>query len=252
MDASPNPFKAERETRAETCEEHGPYESVERIRGRWSGCKECGREAAEAERLAQIEAERESRINTWVHESGLVGRFLNTTFKSFNAETDGQREVLGICQAYAETFDHRVSGNLMLIGPCGTGKTHLLAAILMRVARRDRGAIKIATAREIIRRLRATWSRDVAESEDDVINEFGGVPLLAIDELGASFGSDAELVQLLDIIDLRYRYSLPTLVASNLSVPQLHEAIGDRIFDRLRENAQIVVMSWPSHREARA
>ena len=74
--------------------------------------------------------------------------------------------------------------------------------------------------------------------------------LLALDEVGASFGGEAEQVQLLDVIDLRYRLCRPTFIASNLPLAGIKDAIGERAFDRLREGAKVLQCNWPSHRGA--
>jgi acyl-CoA synthetase (AMP-forming)/AMP-acid ligase II len=100
----------------------------------------------------------------------------------------------------------------------------------------------------LIRTLRATWRRDSDSTEDEVINEFAYVPLLVIDEIGVGFGTEAEAAQLFDVIDRRYQARNPLVLISNLSVPDLREALGDRLFDRIREASQVVPFNWPSHR----
>lgn len=69
-----------------------------------------------------------------------------------------------------------------------------------------------------------------------------------LDDVGAGHGSEAELVQLLEIVDLRYRLEKPTVVLSNLVATALKPALGDRLYDRLREGATIKACNWASMR----
>lgn len=186
-------------------------------------------------------------------ECGLVGRYRQATFDTFEAPTPAHRTVREACREYAQTAEEGVGGNLMLLGPVGTGKTHLLAA-MARHLRLERAVMaKVATPRNIIKALRATWAKGSEQSEASVLAEYvEGSEVLMLDEAGLGFGSDGELVQLYDVIDGRYARNLPTVVASNLSAAAMKDTLGDRIFDRLRENATVYAMEWPSYRGRKA
>ena len=99
-----------------------------------------------------------------------------------------------------------------------------------------------------MREIRATWRRESQETEEAAIDRFANAGLLLLDEVGVGFGSDAELTQLYDVLDVRYQRCLPTALASNLGPAELRAALGERLFDRLRENAEVLVCDWPSHR----
>ena len=53
------------------------------------------------------------------------------------------------------------------------------------------------------------------------------------------------------VIDERYKRRRPTVVISNLTVPAVKEAIGDRLYDRLREGATVLACDWSSHRSVK-
>jgi DNA replication protein DnaC len=180
--------------------------------------------------------------------SGLRGRFAEATFGSFVCSNDAQPGVLAACRAFVEGLQRNEWRGLWLIGPPGTGKTHLGAAMVRSTIEARDMAARLFTAREIVRKLRATWKRDAGESEDDVIEDLAGVTLLVIDEIGVGFRTDAEAVQLFDVIDRRYQLKRPTVLLTNLAAPEVRQALGDRMYDRLRENSTVLVCSWPSHR----
>lgn len=220
------------------CTKHGAFGLAGR---QWiARCPECFREAEQA-------AVKRERRNELVRESCLVGRFKTATFDTFQCSSAAQRKVLAACREYVAELDPRVWRGLWLIGPPGTGKTHLGAAMVSAAIDRDIGGVML-TARDIVRELRATWKRDATESEDDVIQFYGTRPLLVIDEIGVGFGSEAEQLQLFDIVDMRYQLRRPTVVVSNLSVAKVRAVLGERLFDRLREGATVHVCDWKSAR----
>lgn len=248
------------------CTVHGPFVPHQIFRGRWTSCPACAEEA-EQRREAQAETERRcARIELRLLLSGLQGRFLAASFDGFEAPIPEQRRVLDECRAYIDSFaGHK--GGLTLIGKPGTGKTHLGSAMVNKLIREHDTAAMIFSGREIVRMLRSTWGGrpqpvlghyeslnfgnvDVRrpDTEEGMLHMLGTVPLLVIDEIGVQFGSDAETVQLFDVIDLRYKHELPTVVLSNLTGAELKKALGDRAYDRIREGSRLLACRWSSRR----
>lgn len=197
---------------------------------------------------AEARLARQTRRNKLMDASGIIGRYQVATFETFKDHTADQRRILEACRSFAENFRPDQGAGLFLVGPPGTGKSHLACAMVRAVIELHDLPAKIANARSIIRRLRATWRAGADEAEADVLEHLGRVPLLVIDEVGVGFGSEAERVQMLDLIDARYRLQHPTVVASNVRPDSLRDVLGDRAFDRLREGAKTLVFSGASHR----
>ena len=254
------------EARAAQCDAHGPYIARDLMRGPhrnpvWSRCPTCMQEK-EAEQRAQEEqkaAHQHAEQRRWLlSQCGAVGRFGEASFDSFQATTTEQQRVRAACRTFASDLEPDSGAGLILIGPPGTGKTLLLNAIVRHVAGERGMRSLVITARDLVRRVRATWRHrswepDVwgnrPETEEGVIEQLGSTThLLALDEVGASFGTEAEQTLLLDVIDMRYRLRRPTVVASNLALPAMRNAIGERSFDRLRDGAKVLLCTWPSHR----
>lgn len=242
--------------RDEACEKHGPYTSRNYYGRMWSGCATCSEENEIARKQEAERRVRQERAEAHMRLSGLEGRFMDASFDDFVTTTAAQDKVLTACREYAQTVDFSGGVGLWLIGPPGTGKTHLGSAMVRHVIQeRDRQAM-IYSGREIIRMLRATWGNRErgrgwdgrALTEEGVIDDLGRAALLVIDEIGVGFGSDSEHVQLFDVIDLRYKHRRPTVLLSNLPAKGLKEAMGDRVYDRLREGAQVLACNWDSHR----
>lgn len=245
----------ETKTEQRACDKHGPYEATHMFASHWTACRACERELEEVQRSRDEERARRELVDrkqALMGESGVMGRYLTASLDTYETKTEEQRRLVQACREYAAAFHRDQGGGLWLIGPPGTGKTHLGCAIVRAVIEQHARGARIVSARDIIRRLRDTWRRGSEETEAAVIDEYGCVSLLVLDEVGAGFGTDAEQLQMLDVLDRRYTLKRPTILLSNLNPPMLRAALGERAYDRLREDAKVLVCNWPSHRRARS
>lgn len=263
---SPKPSAADllrRETREDTCEKHGPF-TAERFLAIWSRCPKCTEEheqKTERDRL-EYEAQREARLfQQRIDATGIPPRFVGKYLRDFEAVSPQQKRVLQIVENYVSNFEATLKAGrcLMFLGGVGTGKTLLSTVMVQELLRVKRPAPEgycqlgftayYSTAIGVVRALRDTWRKDSSLSETDVLKKLSGVDLLVIDEIGVQFGSEAELTQLTELIDLRYRNVKPTIVISNLDLAGLERFLGARAVDRLRENGgSMVVFDWKSWR----
>ena len=229
------------------CDLHGAYTAMA-----WPGlnpeCPQCRDERVETQRRELKEQQARESHALALSSMNLRGRFCNTTFDNFEASTPEQRAALKTCRDFAAAFGRTQGDGLWLIGPPGTGKSHLGAAIGQAVRFQREEGVMVMTAREIIRALRDTWRPGSEYSESDMIDELGSVSLLVLDEVGVGFGSEGELTQLFDVLDRRYQLRRPTVLLSNLSPSMLKTTLGERLYDRLRDGVTVLACDWPSHR----
>ena len=101
---------------------------------------------------------------------------------------------------------------------------------------------------EMIREIRATWSRDAKETEQAVIDRFVGYPLLVLDEVGIQHGTEAEKITVFDVIKGRHESRKSTVLISNLNIDEVSKYLGNRAMDRLKSAGTIHVFSWGSYR----
>lgn len=236
-----------------TCEKHGDYESRNIISKIWSGCPTCSVEqkiVAEKEQAEAVEIERQRIWKIRMGEAGIPERFRNRTLASYKATNAGQKRALAFATEYAEQFE-RVSEtgrSAIFCGLPGTGKTHLAIGIALYIMT-QRKAAAFTTVQRMIRRIKDAWRKDSTESESDVIEMLVYPELLIIDEIGVQFGSEFEKNFMFDLLNERYEKRRPTVLLSNLTVPEIKAFLGDRIYDRLREDGgQCVSFDWASHR----
>lgn len=238
------------------CERHGPYRSdgwlLCGVRECWRPCPACSREAEQreaAEAARQRVEARQRRLERAIQRAAIPPRFADRTFEGYRAMSDAQRRALQAARAYAADFAaHRKAGKgLVFVGSTGTGKSHLACAILRAVVLQGFAGLYI-TALELIRMVRSTWRHRGDMTEQDAFAELESVDLLVIDEVGMQYGTEGEQVLVGEVLDRRYRLLAPTVVLTNQTPAGLAAYIGDRPFDRLREDSQWIVCDWESYR----
>lgn len=238
------------------CPRHGAYlATVRQLPGRkvlrtpCDGCRldlEAVRDAEHAELRRQ---EREQILVDRITQAGVPARFFGKRLADYKAENDGQRKVLALAQDYVTRFKyHRERGaSLVLAGQPGTGKSLLAHMVLQELAAKGYG-IKYVTAQAMTLAVRNTWGSDGEGREKAVLDELCEVTLLVIDEIGVQAGTESEKALLFQVVDRRYSDMLPTIFATNLAKEGFKEFVGDRVWDRLVENARWVPFTWESYR----
>jgi len=182
---------------------------------------------------------------------GVSKRFLGASIKDF------PRSIQKIVKNEKSFFVH---------GPCGTGKTHLLAAALRHniiehpytdgsdcntqlICRyqRDNWPTFIS-ALDMLLKIRNSFSGH-GESEDDYINKYArNVDVLFLDDLGVEKPTDWAISTLSVLIDRRYRNELTTYISSNYSLEQIAQRLGDRIASRIAGMCQVIHLTGDDRR----
>ena len=130
----------------------------------------------------------------------------------------------------ARRWADQPEGWLVLLGPNGTGKTHLAAAIAAhRVEAGDR--VAFATVPDLLDELRATFDPDSAERFDTLFRRLRDVDLLILDDLGAHQSSAWAQEKLYQLLNYRHLGRRPTVVTSDLELTRLEPRIASRLGD---------------------
>lgn len=138
--------------------------------------------------------------------------------------------------------------NVLIAGPCGTGKSHLAQAIGHAAARQGHDVI-FTTQTQLIGSLTAARAMGTYERRMQALAK---VPLLIIDDLGLKPLRTPQDEDLHDLIAERHE-RFATLMTSNLDFPEWGEAFPNRLLgaatiDRLRHGAYRLVLDGKSYR----
>lgn len=241
-------------TRQIACDVHGVFESRNFVGKIWSKCPACASEAAAARKTKEGADERAAQKGAWEEQIGracIPPRFADRTLKSYVAETPAQQYALAFATAYADDFDAvlKTGRCALFVGNVGTGKTHLAAGIALRLMRRDNRCVLFSSVMQAVRSIKDTWGKGGALSESQAIAALVRPDLLILDEVGVQFGSKTEELLMFEILNERYCARKPTLLMSNLPLDEVKDYLGERIFDRLREDGgEAVAFGWESYR----
>ena len=169
-------------------------------------------------------------------------RFISKSLENYETKTQWQKEAKATIQNYIDHLDENLTTgrNIIMIGSVGTGKTHLSISLLKAVI--DNGGLGMfTTAGDIFMNIRNTWQANSDKSTLDVTQRFCDMDFLVIDEIGVQRGTDNEREILFSILNERYNYFRPTVLLSNLPIDGVRGYIGERIYDRLKENGGLLI-----------
>lgn len=184
--------------------------------------------------------ERKQKYERYFSFSTLGKRFNGKTFDNFNASAETATALKKAKQFVNKTInatsDEERAQGLILIGPVGTGKSHLAAATFNGL--KESKACIFVNVPELLERIRASYSSKSNESEDDIISAVKQCDVLILDDIGAERhkgDDDWATEKLFTIIDFRYRNMRPIFGTTNCTPDSLEDKIGPRIMSRLRE-----------------
>ena len=135
------------------------------------------------------------------------------------------------------TMEHP-SGFVLLAGPYGCGKSHLLVAAINAAVKNSKTALYIDSAR-MLSAIRSTFGNRDKTTELMVMDRFSQVRVLAIDELDRVGGTDWAEATLFQIINNRYNSaahgtslnSRLTFMATNSQFKELDGFLQSRLQD---------------------
>jgi DNA replication protein DnaC len=166
-----------------------------------------------------------------------------------------REDVLMWAKAFAA--DPAGARSLLLLGPTGTGKTHhaygaVRAATSVALPTRAGGYRPPRWVAMTYAELTATLRpRGRDYDPEAVLEKYRRTELLFIDDLGAAKATEFVEEATYRLINGRYEDMRPGIFTTNLALPELKDAIGDRIASRLAETCIRVVLEGPDRRRTK-
>ncbi len=119
-----------------------------------------------------------------------------------------------VAEAFAREYPQVDQTGLLLMGPCGVGKTHLAVAVLKAACAKGASALYY-DYRELLKQIQASYNAESQTSELEVLEPVLTAELLLLDDVGSSKPSPWALETVGHILNTRYNEKRVTLVTTN-------------------------------------
>ena len=154
-----------------------------------------------------------------INRAAIPARFAHATLDNFTNLNDDMQKHLKSIRAWLKTFKPATSRGLVLSGPVGLGKTHLLVALTRALVARGID-VRFVDFFQLLSILRDGFASD--RSELSTLEPLIAVDVLAIDEVGKGRNSEWEKNILDQLIMGRYNRNRTVIASTNyrLTLPQ--------------------------------
>jgi DNA replication protein DnaC len=186
------------------------------------------------------------KIEKLVQTASIPPRYEHCSFENFNPITDRLKVVKAAALKFVEEYPV-VDCGLLILGPCGVGKTHLAVSILREIIQKDGAQGLFCDFRELLKRIQNSYNPVSQSSELEILDPVLNSDPLVIDDLGAERPTEWVRDTVSYIINSRYNRRLTTIITTNFddqlreskvladgTVLSKEENLEDRIGTRLR------------------
>lgn len=173
--------------------------------------------------------------------SGMADLVKTQSFENFSLEyyqddpaaLRRMEQILRKMKEYATAFDPAESGNLVLFGGTGLGKTHLSSALAKVIMERGYDVF-YATAVTLLSDFEyQRFGNGMGEPSGRDTDRYFDCDLLIIDDLGTEMVNQFTTSVLYNIINTRLTRHKPTIISTNLTQGEFRERYWDRITSRV-------------------
>ena len=207
---------------------------------------EAERRAAEFQRNQQMAARQKKFEDLFSRRK----RYAGSTFENYECRNEGQADAVRALVQHAVDLKTGVNTerNVLIVGPPGTGKDHLLFAVARHAITAGLSP-RWVNGEDLWGELREAISDKSGEA--NIIRRYVNVGILLISDPVHPRGplSDYQAQTLFRIIDERYANLLPTWVTMNVANRlEAEDRMGAQVVDRLVHGAIVLTCNWPSYR----
>ncbi|HMD33040.1 MAG TPA: ATP-binding protein [Candidatus Acidoferrales bacterium] len=216
--------------------------------------------AGEAVREAVLCAcTREGREDSLFERSRIPKHYRHCDFDSFETDLPHEgseaeswnrslKKAKVIVEGFAREFPGGREHGLLLMGPCGVGKTHLAVAALADLVKRGHAGLYY-DYRELLKTIQSSYNPVSQTSEMDVLEPVVNAEVLLLDDVGSAKPSAWALDTVGYILNSRYNENRVTLLTTNYldrdpaapvrmpsgqALARVEDGLADRVGQRIR------------------
>jgi DNA replication protein DnaC len=212
--------------------------------------------AGKARRVTRCDCYLNERIARLLKAANIPARYEHCRLADFDTDFAGAHRALAAARLAAGRFVEEYpleKTGLLLIGPIGTGKTHLAVGIIQELIRSKGVPCRFCDYRELLKQIQNSYNPSVETTELEILQPIFNTEVLVLDELGAIRPTEWVWDTVSHILNSRYNDKKTTVVTTNFpNLPpgeavSLHaspteaarqavrnETLGDRITERMR------------------
>jgi len=219
-------------------------------------CQDTGWEYV-AERTVQrcrCRQDPQRRIERLLQEARIPPRYAQCGFENYEIRNSTQQAAVYICQRLIEDYPN-VDRGLLIIGPCGVGKTHLAVATIKELIQKKLVPCLFYDFRDLLKEIQDSYDPLSQESELRILAPVYEAEVLVLDELGAAKPTEWVQDTMTQIINTRYNQKRITIFTSNFldastssTKETLTDRVGERLRSRLHEMCRLVVIEGEDYR----
>ncbi|MEW6732824.1 MAG: ATP-binding protein [Acidobacteriota bacterium] len=170
---------------------------------------------------------------------GVPPRYQHFALSAFFSRQESERQAKQMVYRFIRQFPRSGAG-LIISGPAGSGKTHLVIGLIRQLLRQSLAIPRFVDTNQLLRELDLELNLIELDQRQLLLDSTISADLLVLDDLIGLPLSISKRDILDYIISYRYRQLLPIVITTRLNLVELKQQLGSNAFSRLAEMCDLL------------